>query len=116
MGLLKKYENSGDLQTNVTKSDININSTNNINEYSSISKKYELIENKDQLIKFLEYCYNKSVISFDCETNSLNAKTADLVGISLSCEEGLACYIPLRHGQKLDNNQSDFNFDNIKSF
>ena len=68
------------------------------------------------MIKFLENCYSKSVIAFDCETNSLNAKTTDLVGISLSCEEGLACYIPLRHGQKLDDNQSDFNFDNVKSF
>ena len=114
--LLKKYENIGEPQTNITKSDININSTNNIKEYSSIAKKYELIENKDQLIKFLEYCYDKSVISFDCETNSLDAKTADLVGISLSCEEGLACYIPLRHGLRLDNHQSDFNFDNINSF
>ena len=73
--LLKKYENSGELQTNIPKSEIDINSTNNINEYSSISKKYELIENKDQLIKFLENCYSKSVIGFDCETNSLNAKT-----------------------------------------
>ena len=114
--ILNKYENSRELQTNISKSEIKINPVNNINEYSSISKKYELIENKDQLIKFLENCYSKSVIAFDCETNSLNAKTADLVGISLSCEEGLACYIPLRHGQKLDDNQSDFNFDNVKSF
>ncbi len=113
--LLNKYENSGELKTNISKSEKKNNPTNNINEYSSISKKYELIEDKDQLIKFLEHCYSKTVISFDCETNSLNAKIANLVGISLSCEEGLACYIPLRHGQKLDN-QSDFNFDNIKSF
>jgi len=114
--LLNKYQNSEEPQTNLSKSEIKNNHINNIKEYSSISKKYELIESKDQLKKFLECCLNKTLISFDCETNSLNAKTADLVGISLSYEVGKACYIPLRHGQKLADSQSDFNFENKKSY
>ena len=37
--ILNKYENSRELQTNISKSEIKINPINNINEYSSISKK-----------------------------------------------------------------------------
>ncbi len=114
--LLNKYENFEGLKSNTLKAESIIDPMENIKEYRSISKNYKLIEDKTQLKNFLEHCYDKSLISFDCETNSLNAKTAHLVGISLSCEQGLACYIPLRHGHKLDDNQSDFIFDNIKSF
>ena len=62
--ILNKYENSGELQINISKSEIKINPINNINEYSSISKKYELIENKDQLIKFLESCHSSNMVRF----------------------------------------------------
>ena len=65
---------------------------------------------------FLKKCYHKSAIAVDCETDSLNAKNANLVGLSLSFEEGEACYIPLRHGINLENNQTGFNFDDVKSF
>jgi DNA polymerase-1 len=39
---------------------------------------------------------------FDVETNSLNIRQADLVGISLCIKEGNAYYVPLNHSNKED--------------
>ena len=114
--LLNKYENIEIQEINEVTKISNINYVKNKKEFKSIQKKYYLIENLQDLKLFLKKCYDKSAIAVDCETDSLNAKNANLVGLSLSFEEGEACYIPLRHGIKLENNQSGFNFDDIKSF
>ena len=114
--LLNKYENIEIQETNEVTKISNINYVKNEKEFKSIQKKYYLIENLQDLKLFLKKCYDKSAIAVDCETDSLNAKNANLVGLSLSFEEGEACYIPLRHGINLENNQSGFNFDDVKSF
>ena len=114
--LLNKYENvvkeEIKEESKVSKLDV----IKNDQEFKSISKNYYLIENLSDLKLFLYRCYNKSTIAVDCETDSLNAKNANLVGLSLSFEEGEACYIPLRHGINLENNQSGFIFEDVKSF
>ena len=114
--LLNKYENvvkeEIKEESKVSKLDV----IKNDQEFKSISKNYYLIENFSDLKLFLDRCYDKSTIAVDCETDSLNAKNANLVGLSLSFEEGEACYIPLRHGINLENNQSGFIFDDVKSF
>ena len=89
---------------------------NNKSDFKSINKQYELISNISDLSNYIDKCYKNSIISIDCETNSLAAKTAILVGISLSYDAGKACYIPLRHGSDLINNQSDFLTDNKENF
>ena len=114
--LLNKYENIEIQETNEVTKISNINYVKNEKEFKSIQKNYYLIENLQDLKLFLKKCYDKSAIAVDCETDSLNAKNANLVGLSLSFEEGEACYIPLRHGINLENNQSGFNFDDVKSF
>ena len=114
--LLNKYENIEIQEINAVTKISNINYVKNEKEFKSIQKKYYLIENLQDLKLFLKKCYDKSAIAVDCETDSLNAKNANLVGLSLSFEEGEACYIPLRHGINLENNQSGFNFDDVKSF
>ena len=48
----------------------------------------------DKLIKKLN---EKSIISVDCETSSLNPMDAELVGISFSYDENEAYYIPVAH-------------------
>jgi DNA polymerase-1 len=58
--------------------------------YKSILKEKDL----DNLLKKLN---EKSIISVDTETSSLNAQEADLIGISISHEENMAYYIPLNH-------------------
>jgi DNA polymerase-1 len=114
--LLNKYENIEIQEINEVTKISNINYVKNEKEFKSIQKNYYLIENLQDLKLFLKKCYDKSAIAVDCETDSLNAKNANLVGLSLSFEEGEACYIPLRHGINLENNHSGFNFDDIKSF
>lgn len=42
-------------------------------------------------------CDVRHILSIDCETTSLDTRTAELVGISLAKGEGQACYIPVGH-------------------
>ena len=60
-------------------------------------KDYELVNNKNNLLKWLEAIKKAQFLAIDTETNSLNTMTAELVGISLSIKSGKACYIPLKH-------------------
>ena len=62
----------------------------NTNDYKSILNENDL----EELIKKLN---EKSIISVDCETNSLNPVDAELVGISFGCDTNEAYYIPVAH-------------------
>ena len=59
-------------------------------EYQSVLKEKELIA----WAKKIEKC---KVFAIDTETSSLDTMTADLIGISLACDEGEGCYIPINH-------------------
>ena len=115
--LLQKLENSkGNHNTKIENNqDNNIKSAYNTN-FSKVIKNYELILNISQLLEFINKCYLNSVIAIDCETTSLDAKTAMLVGISLSYDTGKACYIPIRHGNDFIDNQADLLSDNNKTY
>ncbi len=65
------------------------NKSNNL-EYKIINSKKELENLYDQII-------TKGYCSIDVETNSLNIEIADLVGISLCCDDNRAYYIPINH-------------------
>ena len=69
-------------KSNVSKVDINL---------------YKSILNENDLEKLIDTLNNKSVISVDTETTSLNPMEADLVGISFSCAANEAYYIPINH-------------------
>lgn len=60
---------------------------------------YEVIETKEQLLAWIDKAHQTGKIAVDTETTSLTPRAAKLVGISLSCEAGHACYIPLGHDQ-----------------
>jgi len=60
-------------------------------------EKYETILKIDQLEKWIKKIEEKGIVAVDTETNSLNPHEANLVGISLSFDSGIACYIPLEH-------------------
>ena len=62
----------------------------NTNDYKSILNENDL----EELIKKLN---EKSIISVDSETNSLNPVNAELVGISFGCDTNEAYYIPIAH-------------------
>lgn len=65
---------------------------------------YELITDMKGLKAFLEKGEKAPCLAVDTETDGLSARTAGLVGLSLSFEPHCACYIPLNHqtGRNLD--------------
>ena len=69
------------------------------------SKNYQLIENEEDIDKWLKEAEEKGEFAIDTETTSLDPHQADLVGISLSTKVGHACYIPLAHKSKKNMNE-----------
>ena len=61
------------------------------------SKEYETVLSNKALETWAEKLNKCSAFAIDTETSSLDTMTADLLGISLSCEEGEGCYIPIQH-------------------
>ena len=57
----------------------------------------ECVLTEERLQAWLDRCQAASLVSIDTETDSLDAMSARLVGISLCVREGEACYIPLAH-------------------
>ena len=76
------------------------NAENNIIELKHIpinTKNYELIDNTNDLNRWIKKIYQRGYVAVDTETTGLNDMIVDLVGICLSVEIGEACYIPLGH-------------------
>ena len=62
--------------------------------------KYQIIETKSELQEWQIKAENIGYVSFDTETNSLDAMNADMIGFSLCTSENDACYVPLLHTNK----------------
>ncbi|WP_299816543.1 DNA polymerase I [uncultured Jannaschia sp.] len=58
---------------------------------------YETVRDEAGLQAWLDRIARKGHVAVDTETTSLDEMRADLVGISLATEPGVACYIPLAH-------------------
>ena len=58
---------------------------------------YKIVQDKETLQDWIKHIYQKGLVSIDTETTSLNPMKAELVGISLSVNPGMACYIPVAH-------------------
>jgi len=58
---------------------------------------YTLVQDEKTLAAWIEKATKKGFVAFDTETTSLGALQTELVGFSLCCEEGEACYVPLQH-------------------
>ncbi|MDB2338411.1 DNA polymerase I [Amylibacter sp.] len=77
-----------------------INNEDQITEAEPISinsEKYELIDNANDLNRWVTKIYQRGYVAVDTETTGLNDMIVDLVGICLSVEIGEACYIPVGH-------------------
>ena len=59
--------------------------------------KYDLVVTEAQLGEWLDRIGKAELVSLDTETTSLEPMTAQLVGISMATEPGIACYIPVAH-------------------
>ncbi len=72
-----------------------IQQKSNYQTIKDIDPNYTLVETEyefEELIKSLENC---SEFAFDTETNSINAHSAEIVGISFAIKENEAFYVPL---------------------
>ncbi|OFS97631.1 DNA polymerase I [Stenotrophomonas sp. HMSC10F06] len=58
---------------------------------------YEMVLTTEQLDAWVQRLATAELISFDTETDALDAMRANLVGISLAVEPGRAAYIPVGH-------------------
>ena len=70
----------------------NINKTPKVN-----TNNYKNVLNEPDLDKLIKKLNEKSIISVDCETSSLNPMDAELVGISFCYDINEAYYIPVAH-------------------
>jgi len=58
---------------------------------------FELVQTEAALQAWIDQAMTAGQVTIDTETTSLDAMTADLVGVSLCIEPGRACYVPLAH-------------------
>ncbi|SFT78212.1 DNA polymerase I [Pseudovibrio denitrificans] len=58
---------------------------------------YETVSTVERLKEWIAEAYEVGYVAVDTETDALNAMESGLVGVSLSCTPGKACYIPLAH-------------------
>ncbi len=71
-------------------------------------EKYELLQNNDSLNNWKKKIYDNGIVAIDCETTSLNAVEAEIVGFSMSINNSSACYIPLKHNINQQIKLNDF--------
>lgn len=69
--------------------------------------KYQTVDSEAKFSEWLKKLKSVKVFAVDTETDSLDAISANLVGISFGLENGEACYIPLGHKQKKQPQQAD---------
>jgi DNA polymerase-1 len=64
---------------------------------ADIARRYETVTRWEDLERWLAAVRAAELFAFDTETNSLDYMRAEIVGVSLCIEPGVAAYVPLRH-------------------
>ncbi len=98
------------LEFNSWLQELSVNHTDLTQNPNSSTRNYEEILTPDRFQHWLEKINQAPLTAIDTETTHLDAMQAELVGISLSTETDVACYIPLKHNypgapDQLDKNQ-----------
>ena len=60
-------------------------------------RSYELVVTRPALEGWVDAARQDGIVAVDTETTSLDSMRARLVGVSLSLDDGRACYVPLAH-------------------
>nr|WP_202405307.1 DNA polymerase I [Saccharibacter sp. 17.LH.SD] len=63
---------------------------------------YETVTSWESLERWITEAREAGVVAVDTETTGLNARLAELVGLSLATRAGHACYVPFRHEGTLE--------------
>src|SRR6266853_1326423 len=64
---------------------------------AAIARRYETVTRWEDLERWLAALRAAELFAFDTETTSLDYMRAEIVGVSLCIEPGVAAYVPLRH-------------------
>ena len=65
--------------------------------HGAAAPEYELVQDIKALEDWIAGANEAGILAVDTETTSLDALSADLVGVSLALPGGRACYVPLGH-------------------
>ncbi len=65
--------------------------------FKEVEKHYELVQDEQGLKRWADTIRNKGTFAFDTETTGINPTFDKIVGFSMAVEEGVACYVPLKH-------------------
>ena len=87
-------------------------SSNDTHEAPNSRKEYQVVLTEKDLKIWAKKIDKCSVFAIDTETSSLDTMTADLIGISLACNEGEGCYIPISHSYEGMPKQAPLNMIN----
>ena len=87
-------------------------SSNEIPEAPKSRKEYQVVLTEKDLKIWAKKIDKCSVFAIDTETSSLDTMTADLIGMSLACNEGEGCYIPISHSYEGMPKQAPLNMIN----
>ena len=65
--------------------------------FKEVEKHYELVQDEQSLMRWADLIKNKGTFAFDTETTGIDPTFDKIVGFSMAVEEGVACYVPLKH-------------------
>lgn len=65
--------------------------------FKEVEKHYELVQDEQSLMRWADMIKNKGAFAFDTETTGIDPTFDKIVGFSMAVEEGVACYVPLKH-------------------
>jgi len=80
-------------------------------DLSDVKKSYSTVTTMTALQEWIDNAQKIGHVAVDTETTSLNAMAAELVGVSLCIEPGIACYIPVGHRAPKAQGGFDFGDD-----
>ena len=89
-------------------------SSESLNQVKINTKKYKNILQEKDLHQLIRNITEKSVISVDTETTSLNPQEAELVGVSLCYAPNVSFYIPIGH-KNIKGLEKNFVINELKS-
>ena len=93
--MLKKCLYQLDLFGDFPTEDAEIEKKSSFESLKTITHDYQLIENKDDILKLRDFLLTNEILSLDTETTSTSPIEAELVGLSFSVKENQAFYVPV---------------------
>ncbi len=94
---LPKFFQKYNFNNLLSKIGASINKLNEDDKNIAVKSSYQTITEEKELIAIINIIKKTGFFVIDTETDSIKPNNANLIGISLSWKEGLACYIPILH-------------------